>query len=192
LFQEFVYQTRESWSRARRVVAKAEHLEKGENQAPKGRYDGTAYRYTLVREQHDLLHTLAQEFPDAVFYVLLFYATHTKLQRDVPNLMLDTWFLPIAPMATPQVFGAKNTKVVRCRAGVAVVNPEYHLDRSSDLKVTPVTAGVPSRNFAAWYIRFRMRHAQKAERRKPTNPWLVGWFVDCASRSSSRSFRPQV
>jgi hypothetical protein len=31
LFQEFIYQTRESWSRARRVVAKAEHLEKGEN-----------------------------------------------------------------------------------------------------------------------------------------------------------------
>lgn len=30
-FQEFSYQTRESWSRARRVVAKAEHLEKGEN-----------------------------------------------------------------------------------------------------------------------------------------------------------------
>src|SRR5713101_8610274 len=30
-FQEFVYQTRESWSRARRVVAKAEHLEKGES-----------------------------------------------------------------------------------------------------------------------------------------------------------------
>src|SRR5256886_3400613 len=31
LFKEFVYQTRESWSRARRVVAKTEHLEKGEN-----------------------------------------------------------------------------------------------------------------------------------------------------------------
>jgi DDE family transposase len=31
LFKEFVYQTRESWNRARRVVAKAEHLEKGEN-----------------------------------------------------------------------------------------------------------------------------------------------------------------
>ena len=30
-FREFSYQTRESWSRARRVVAKAEHLEKGEN-----------------------------------------------------------------------------------------------------------------------------------------------------------------
>lgn len=31
LFKEFLYQTRESWSRARRVVAKAEHLEKGAN-----------------------------------------------------------------------------------------------------------------------------------------------------------------
>jgi len=31
VFQEFIYQTRDSWSRARRVVAKAEHLEKGAN-----------------------------------------------------------------------------------------------------------------------------------------------------------------
>lgn len=31
VFHEFLYQTRTSWSRARRVVAKAEYLEKGEN-----------------------------------------------------------------------------------------------------------------------------------------------------------------
>ncbi len=31
VFKEFVYQTRESWTRARRVIAKAEHLEKGAN-----------------------------------------------------------------------------------------------------------------------------------------------------------------
>jgi len=31
VFKEFAYQTRESWSRARRVIAKAEHLEKGSN-----------------------------------------------------------------------------------------------------------------------------------------------------------------
>src|SRR4030067_793453 len=30
-FQYFLYQTRESWSRARRVIAKAEQLEKGSN-----------------------------------------------------------------------------------------------------------------------------------------------------------------
>ena len=31
VFKEFLYQTRESWSRARRVIGKAEHLEKGSN-----------------------------------------------------------------------------------------------------------------------------------------------------------------
>jgi hypothetical protein len=31
IFKEFYYQTRKSWSQQRRVVAKAEHLEKGEN-----------------------------------------------------------------------------------------------------------------------------------------------------------------
>jgi len=31
VFKEFLYQTRESWTRARRVVAKAEHLQKGSN-----------------------------------------------------------------------------------------------------------------------------------------------------------------
>jgi hypothetical protein len=143
--------------------------------APKGRHDGAPYRYTLVREQHDLLHTLAQGFPDAVFYVLPFYATHPKLQRDVPNLMGDTWFLPVAPMATPSVFGTKGTKVLRCHPGTAVVNPEYHLDHSSDLKISRMTAGVPSREFAAWYIRLRLRkgHTQAEERSQRTSPWLV-------------------
>jgi hypothetical protein len=31
VFAQFSYQTRKSWSRARRVVAKAEYLDKGEN-----------------------------------------------------------------------------------------------------------------------------------------------------------------
>lgn len=31
IFKEFFYQTRQSWSRSRRVIAKAEHLEKGSN-----------------------------------------------------------------------------------------------------------------------------------------------------------------
>ena len=32
VFQEFTYQTRESWRRARRVIAKAEYLEKRERE----------------------------------------------------------------------------------------------------------------------------------------------------------------
>jgi len=42
LFKELLYQTRKSWSRARRVVAKAEHLEKGRKPAIRG--DLSEYR----------------------------------------------------------------------------------------------------------------------------------------------------
>src|SRR5207249_2801844 len=41
--------------------------------APKGRVDGAPYRYTLVRDQHNALFSLAQSFPNSVFYVLPFY-----------------------------------------------------------------------------------------------------------------------
>jgi hypothetical protein len=139
--------------------------------APKGSYDGTPYRYTLVREQHDLLHTLAQGFPNAVFYVLPFYAAHQKLQRDVPNLLQDTWLLPIAPMATLQVFGTRNTKVVRCQPGSAIVNPEYGLTHSSDTFVER-EAGVTAQQFASWYARLR-RHDERVRGKRQISPWLV-------------------
>ena len=54
--------------------------------APKGRHDQVPYRFTLVGEQHERLHKLAREWPDGVFYVLPFYASHEKLQLDVPAL----------------------------------------------------------------------------------------------------------
>lgn len=76
--------------------------------APKGSHDGTPYRYTLVREQHDILHALAQGFPNAVFYVLPFYAAHQKLQRDVPNLIQDT--LVASDSAYGDALGFWNTK----------------------------------------------------------------------------------
>jgi len=85
--------------------------------------------------------------------------------------MQDTWFLPIAPMITVQVFGAKNTKTVRCQPGVAFVNPEYCLADSSDQEIPVETAGVPSREFGAWYRRVRARDV--VECRKRTSPWLV-------------------
>ena len=101
--------------------------------APRGRDEQVPsdplvpYSFTLVGEQHVHLHALAQAWPAGVFYVLPFYASYKKLQRDVPTLIQDTWCLPIAPMMPSQVFGTNKTKVVHCYPGIAVVNPEYQL-----------------------------------------------------------------
>ena len=54
--------------------------------APRSRDDQVPYRFTLVGEQHAPLYALAQASSHAVFYVLPFYASHQKLQRDVPAL----------------------------------------------------------------------------------------------------------
>src|SRR5260370_40745168 len=85
--------------------------------APKGTADGGPYRYTLMRYQHRVLLRLARRAPQNVFYVLPFYVTTAKLQKDVPTLARDTWLLRIAQTPTAEVFGAAQSKVMLCAAG---------------------------------------------------------------------------
>ncbi len=70
IFREFYYQTRKSWSRRRRVVAKAEHLEKGENP----RFVVTSLR--------------AEEWPAPALYEELYCARGEMENRIKEQLML--------------------------------------------------------------------------------------------------------
>src|SRR5437879_1593564 len=63
--------------------------------APRGTVDSLPYRYTLVRDQHRALFRLARLAVYSVFYVLPFYVTTAKLQKDVPQLVRDTWLLNV-------------------------------------------------------------------------------------------------
>ena len=139
--------------------------------APKGKSDTHPYRYTLKREQHDLLYDLAQNTPRSVFYVLPFYVTEPKLRQDVPILLQDTWFLKLDQMDTGTVFGTKRTTTIQCRPGSASVNPEYELERFVESEILPrEERGIPAEVFAMWYHRYRERELTDHKRR---NPWLV-------------------
>lgn len=70
IFKEFSYQTRKSWSQQRRVVAKAEHLEKGENP----RFVVTSLR--------------AEEWPVSRLYEELYCARGDMENRIKEQLML--------------------------------------------------------------------------------------------------------
>lgn len=87
------------------------------------------YRFTIGAAQHGRLYRLAQSCPDSVFYVFPFFDEETKLYTHVPNLLGDTWFLPVATMTPNQVFSGKKSKVVRCVPGLASVNPEFEMWR---------------------------------------------------------------
>ena len=137
--------------------------------AAHGKKEYIPYKYTLVRYQHDPLFQLSQFSPRGVFYVFPYYVTFKKLQKNVPTLMLDTWFVNVRQMSPPQLFGNYKTRTVRCSNGKAVVNPEYELGRLRDMSFNREEA-VPAGTFAEWYGDFRNRRME-AERRG--NPWLV-------------------
>jgi hypothetical protein len=136
--------------------------------APRGGKEGTPYRYKLVRQQHARLRVLAQAWPSSVFYVFPFYVTPVKLQRDVPNLLEDTWLLRVAQVSTA-AFGHQQTTIIRCEAGVALINPEYKLENPATVSPRDVE-GIPARRFAAWYRQHRAIGRQPGRRR---SPWLV-------------------
>jgi len=69
-FREFYYQTRKSWSQRRRVVAKAEHLEKGENP-----------RFVVTS-------LVAEEWPTPALYEELYCARGEMENRIKEQLML--------------------------------------------------------------------------------------------------------
>ncbi|MDE0621721.1 MAG: hypothetical protein OXH83_08640 [Bryobacterales bacterium] len=138
--------------------------------APKGRSEGERYRFTIQRRQHSKLSALASGSPGSVYYVLPFYTSHAKLRKEVPNLLQDTWFLRVAAMGEASVFGSCQTKTLRCNRGTASVNPNYELQRGSELEREP---GISVVRFAEWYANLRDWGDDSNNRRERRNPWLV-------------------
>ena len=160
--------------------------------APKGRRDGEPYRFTIQRRQHEKLCALEEGSSGNVFYVLPCYVQPVKLQDHVPNLLDDTWFLPVGCMSGTNPFASYKTRTLRCEKGLASINPEYKLRGAKELDPGN---GIPVGQFAEWYAGLHIEsgeaispepqgdlrrvtglHAKgdKAISPKPRrNPWLV-------------------
>jgi hypothetical protein len=76
VFKEFSYQTRESWSRARRVVAKAEHLEKGAN--PRFVVTSLAPAAWAARALYEELYCARGEMENRIKEQLMLFADRTS------------------------------------------------------------------------------------------------------------------
>jgi hypothetical protein len=75
-FKEFTYQTRESWSRARRVIAKAEHLEKGSN--PRFVVTSLARQVWEARRLYEELYCARGEMENRIKEQLSLFADRTS------------------------------------------------------------------------------------------------------------------
>ena len=138
--------------------------------SPTGRQEGEPYRFTIQRRQHEKLSALAGGSTGNVFYVLPYYVLPAKLQRCVPRLLRDTWFLPVGSMRGTDPFGTSQSRIVRCERGLASINPEYLLRGVEELEPGD---GIPVRRFAGWYTDL---HAESDAAISPgggKDPWLV-------------------
>ncbi len=138
--------------------------------APKKRWEGEPYKFTIQLRQHQLLSQLAAVSLGSVFYVLPYYVSYTKLEKDVPRLLDDTWFLPVDTMQGNNLFGTHKTRTVSCEQGTAYINPNYELLGISELDSG---AGVPAHSFAEWCANLHVRRDEPNSGRERKNPWLV-------------------
>ena len=140
--------------------------------APIGPTEGCPYRFTLNREQHSSLHSLAVREPGAVFYVFPFYASTRKLEQHLPDLARDTWLLPVEPLTVPDAFNGQRTKRVHCYRGTTLVNPVYDMQSLSDLALSR-EQGIPPGSFHEWYQQVRRHNRGPVDNAFRMSPHVV-------------------
>jgi len=140
--------------------------------APIGPTEGCPYKFTINREQHTRLHRLALREPQAVFYVLPFYASTHKLEQHLPDLARDTWLLPVEPLTVRDVFNSQRTKRVHCYPGTAMVNPVFDMQNLPDLAVSR-EQGIPPESFHEWYQQVRRHDRGPEDNASRMSPHIV-------------------
>jgi hypothetical protein len=116
-FRDFRYCTRKSWNRKRRVVGKAEHLEKGANprfvvtSLPKSEYDARALYEDLYCARGEMENRIKEQQLDL-------FADRTSAHAMRSN-QLRLWLSSVAYMLTSELrrLGVKGTKFARAQCG---------------------------------------------------------------------------
>ena len=115
VFKEFRYQTRESWSRERRVIAKAEHLEKGSN--PRFVVTSLGRERWKARELYEDLYCQRGEMENRIKEQLMLFADRTSTALLRSN-QIRLYFSSVAYtlMEALRRLGLQQTELARAQA----------------------------------------------------------------------------
>lgn len=115
VFKEFTYQTRESWWRARRVIAKAEHLEKGSN--PRFVVTSLSAEKWEARRLYEELYCARGEMENRIKEQLMLFADRTStafLRSNQIRLYFSS--VAYALMEALRRLGLKQTELAAAQA----------------------------------------------------------------------------
>ncbi len=82
-------------------------------------YGDNFYKFSVNKRQHEALERLGN--PEAAFYAFPLYSRWSKADKDAPNLLQDTWLLPVSCIpsgalvreSTPIVVSRRNQSSVK-------------------------------------------------------------------------------
>jgi len=115
VFKEFSYQTRDSWSRARRVVAKAEHLEKGAN--PRFVVTSFGQEVWATRALYEELYCARGEMENRIKEQLMLFADRTSTAHLRSNqIRLDFSSIAYLLIAALRRLGLQGSEFAQAQA----------------------------------------------------------------------------
>ena len=76
-------------------------------------YGDNLYKFSINKKQHEALERLGT--PDAVFYAFPLYSRWSKANMHAPDLLQDTWLLPVSCIPSGVLVRESNPIVVRRR-----------------------------------------------------------------------------
>ena len=68
------------------------------------------YKFSINERQHAALEQTASSFPDAVYYVFPFYSTWSRADQHAPDLLQDTWLVPISSITSSRLKSVSSPK----------------------------------------------------------------------------------
>jgi len=137
------------------------------------------YKFSVNEEQHEALENLAGNNPNAVYYVFPLFSTWRKADQHSPNLINDTWLLPVSSISLAALTALSNTSTGLHRVEVEKVSsgatatfhsPEvlgeminardYFVEVTRGQALDIGTVGIPSNQLQEWcsswsQLRFR-------------------------------------
>ena len=127
------------------------------------------YKFSINERQHEALGQLADEYPEAVYYVFPLYSEWTKADQHAPDLAQDTWLVPVSSiplylltaLSTP-ASGRHRVELERINSRIRVtayspevigqvVNAkEYFVERGGGTSLDARAFGVSSDDLREW------------------------------------------
>ena len=121
------------------------------------------YKFSINRRQHEALALLVKGNPKAAYYVFPLYSKWTKILNHSPNLIKDTWLVPVSCITLPSWTSQQKFQIELRRVGSQIklsgprlfvnceaINAWNYCADAADQSLNPSLVGLPTELLRFW------------------------------------------